>query len=534
MDIQAHIETIIEAIRALSISGIPSENKTQIENLVEALQILARKIDELTGENAQKDYELAQAKIKIEALLDMLWSPSRERFTKAPKHDPNQLELFPEEVDQSTVNKDSVSTNSLDPAKKKPRKERSSLWEEISDRVKTQIIEVNPSGDLTGLTRVGTDVFTRLRFNPGHFVKEIYHRHRYVDADKNIVMGDLPPIAKNKIVAGPRLLSHVIVNKYVSHLPIERTRKQFRQAGVELSKSTMGGWIEYAANKLAPLYRLLCEDVLNGGYVQADETRIPVYDRRKSKESGKHHTGYYWVYSSPERNAVVFEYQNGRSRAGPEAFLKEYQGALQSDGYVVYDMFEKKEGITLYNCWAHARRYFYRAKDVYPDGAKHVLHEIRKLYAIERKLRNKGASPAERKEMRQEKALPILDELKTFLDKQPAGSSKCPWWTAVQYTLNRWNRLKDYTANGRVEMDNNLVENRIRAIALGRKNYLFCGSHAAAQRGAILYSLLSTCELHGVPPSDWLEDVLSRIPSLPPEQIHTLLPYYYIPRTQVA
>jgi len=263
--------------------------------------------------------------------------------------------------------------------------------------------------------------------------------------------------------------------------------------------------------------------VLASDYVQADETPIRVQDRNRK---GKTHKGFYWVYHAPRDGLVVMDYQRGRGiRNGPTQFLVDYKGSLQSDGYQVYDDYDKhNKGVTAYNCLAHARRYFFDAKDNAPELAEHALTEIRQLYAVERELRKTDPSPQNRRRLRQEKAVPILKRFKRWLEANP-GLPQSPLGKAVYYSLAHWEKLSRYTEDGRIEIDNNLVENAIRPIALGRRNYLFAGSHDAAQRAAVIYSLLATCKKNDVNPQLWLADVLSRIPTHPAKRVHELLPH---------
>ena len=205
-------------------------------------------------------------------------------------------------------------------------------------------------------------------------------------------------------------------------------------------------------------------------------------------------------------------------------FLADFRGALQTDGYVVYDIFDTHTQITTYGCWSHARRYFFKARATQKVWAAFVLKRIRQLYAVERTL--KGCTPSECYRVRQAKSVPILQELKRWLDTHAgAGLPKSPWRKAVHYTLARWDKLTRFVHDGRMEIDNNRIENSIRPIALGRKNYLFAGSHDAAQRAAVIYSLSGTCKQHNINPEVWLSDVLRRIPTHPQEEIHELLPH---------
>ena len=334
------------------------------------------------------------------------------------------------------------------------------------------------------------------------------------------VVGELPARLIDKGMAEPGLLAHVTVEKYLVHLPLYRQRERFLREGILLPTSTLGNWIAQTAWHLTPLYDALKQEALQSGYVQVDETTIPVLDVQKK---GKTHRGYYWVYMAPQQNLVVMEYRRGRDRGGPVAFLDGYAGALQTDGYVAYDGFDQVKTITTYACWAHARRYFHQALDNDVVRATHALEQIKQLYAVERRLREQGASAKARQRVRQQEAVPVLKALKTWLEANP-GLPKSPWGKAVNYSLQRWKKLCRYTETGFVEIDNNLVENSIRPLALGRKNYLFAGSHSAAQRAAVLYSLLGTCKQHGVDPQAWLSDVLYRIPTHPMKQVHALLP----------
>ena len=253
--------------------------------------------------------------------------------------------------------------------------------------------------------------------------------------------------------------------------------------------------------------------------MQVDETTIAVQDARKQ---GATHRGYYGVYTAPTLKLVVMDYRKGRQRDGPLAFLDGYAGALQRDGYAAYDGFDKDPGITTYGCWAHARRYFHKALESEPERAGYVLEQLKALYAIERTVR--GEAPSVRRRVREREAKPLLDALKTWLEAN-GGLPRSVWGQAVRYTLTRWAKLVRYIEDGRVDIDNNAVERAIRPIAVGRKNYLFAGSHAAAQRAAVIHSLLGTCKLHGIHPQDWLSDVLSRIPTHPNKRISELLPH---------
>ncbi len=239
-------------------------------------------------------------------------------------------------------------------------------------------------------------------------------RPKYVDPAneaRGVIMAELPPRLIDKGMAEPGLLAHVTIEKYCDHLPLYRQRQRFQREGVALSTLTLGGWIAQSAWHLGPLYDALKQEALLSGYLQADETRIQVQDRKKK---GKTHRGFYWAYHTPEQKLFVMEYRKSRARAGPVAFLGGYAGALQTDGYVAYNVFDAHPSMTVYGCMAHARRKFYDCRSYEPEKAEHVLTKIRRLYAIERRLREEEASPARRRQVRQEQAQPVLAALKPW------------------------------------------------------------------------------------------------------------------------
>jgi hypothetical protein len=250
-----------------------------------------------------------------------------------------------------------------------------------------------------------------------------------------------------------------------------------------------------------------------------------VLDKNKK---GTTHLGYYWVYYDPVRKLVMFDYQEGRSGEFPKETLKNFKGYLQTDGYGGYDQFDKKNGVTTLNCWAHARRKFFEAKDYDKEMAEDVLAQIQLLYQIESYCREHNLVPEEIKALRQEHAIPILNNLhetlQTYLQTTLPSS---PMGTALQYTLKRWSKLVVYTEDGKLQIDNNLVENSIRPVAIGRKNYLFAGSHEAARRAGMMYSFFATCKLHNINPEQWLTHVFDNINDTYINKIQGLLPQNY-------
>lgn len=386
---------------------------------------------------------------------------------------------------------------------------------------KEHIIE--PQEDITGARKIGEVVTEVLEYTPGRFYVERYVRPKYVlPQGERIVIGELPTMPIPRGNAGPGLLSHLLISKFVDHLPFYRQVQQFKRQDIDIAESTISGWFSATCRLLEPLYQRLVTRVRQSGYLMADETPIPVQTKDKA---GATHKGYHWVYYAPHEKLVCFDYRKGRGRDGPQEFLESFRGMLQSDGYNAYDIYENKEGVTLFGCMAHARRKFENAKDNDPERAGYVLERMRKLYMIEREAKENNLSSDQRKELRTEQSIPVLQELERWMKEQlPEVLPKSSVGQAIAYTLGLWPRLTRYTQNGQVEIDNNLIENSIRPVALGRKNYLFAGSHEATQQAAMIYSFLGTCKINNIEPYEWLKNTLQRIPDQSIRELDELLP----------
>ena len=389
-------------------------------------------------------------------------------------------------------------------------------------------VTIEPAEDTEGLLRIGEEITEELDYKPGTFFVRRYRRPKYAKADgEGVLIGSLPTRPIDKGIPGPGLLAQILVDKYVDHLPLYRQGKRFERQGVKIADSTLGDWLRQAIIPLQPLYEAMKSHLLNSSYIQADETTIKVLDKDKK---GSTHLGYYWVYHAPESRIALFDYQKGRGREGPAQFLQHYHGDLQCDGYEAYELFESRPGVRVLNCMAHGRRYFEKAQDNDQQRAAFVLEKMQALYAIERRARELHLDVPARLALRQQNAVPILEELRHWLKANLTDVlPKSTIGEAIAYNLRRWDKLCIYASDGRLEIDNNLVENTIRPVALGRKNYLFAGSHDSAQRAAILYSILASCKICNVNPLEYLTDVLGRIQDHPINAIENLLPYNWKP-----
>jgi transposase len=391
-------------------------------------------------------------------------------------------------------------------------------------------IILEPIEDTSGLEKIGEEITEQLDYTPGKLLVRRYIRPKYakVVADgtgyTEVIIAPLPDFPIEKGIPAPGLLAQILVDKHVDHLPIYRQIKRYQRDGVKLSASTISGWLDATADLLRPLGNELIKAVLSGDYVQADETPLPVLN---GETKGAAHTGYLWAYHSPPDQLIFYDFQPGRGKEGPIHLLKDYTGYLQTDGYGVYEhaAIGGRKEITLIHCMAHARRYFEKALDNDKQRAEHVLREMQLLYAIERRIKEGNMPAGQILELRVQEALPVLQQLKTWLQANYSQVlPKSPIGKAIAYSLPRWDRLSLYTTDGRLQIDNNPVENAIRPVALGRKNFLFAGSNEGGKRLALFYSLLASCKKQQVNPWEYLKDILERMPTTKISQLRDLLP----------
>ena len=458
---------------------------------------------------------------ELRLLRRTIFGRSSERYIKT---DPDQLILdFGGEAQIEQECEYIKEQAPARPAKATPTKVRpvrKALPEHLERR--EEIIEPSPIPEAAKY--IGDSVTEALEYNPGYlYVRRIIRRKYALAGGEGVVIGELPSLPLPKSNAGASLLSHLLVSKYQDHLPLHRQIEMLRRGGVHLSPSTVNDWVAGAAELLEPLYDTLRGCVLGSDYIQVDESTIPVMDKDKPGATRK---GYHWVVRSPGQTGLFFHYDHG-SRAGRVAveLLRDFRGAVQSDGYGAYNIYENKSGVLLLGCWAHARRKFEQALSNDPPRAEYALAQIGRLYALERRMVEKNLSEQRIERLRKRIAYPILLAFEAWLEENHAcvlPSSLIG--KAISYTYSIYPRLVRYVVDGRYRIDNNLAENAVRPLALGRKNYMFCQNHESAARTAIIYSLLGTCKVQGVNPTLWLTDVLSRIQDHSVLRLDELLP----------
>lgn len=486
--------------------------KTSAEIAPQTITIPIAEYERLLSEQAFLKQQLADLK-------RMIFGSKSERFIPTDEAQLNMFsELLPLEAKSTKIE---IEAHTRIKEKQQPVR---NLLPAHLPRVE-EVIE--PSDKEADSIKIGEEVTELLEYNPGKvFVRRIV-RPKYKQAQsEKIIVADLPQLPIPKGNAGAGLLAYIQVSKWVDHLPYYRQVQMFKREGVQLSESTVGGWFSATCELLKPLYDRLVAEVKQASYIQADESPIKVLEQASNKKAKNSQTGYHWVYHAPEKRLVVFDYQTSRSSKGPDEFLKEFSGTLQTDGYAVYDKLKLGEPITRLSCMAHARRYFEKALDNDKHRANHALSLIKELYLIERKAQEEHLDTEAIHELRQQDAVPILNTFKTWLDEQhDLVTPKSTMGIAINYSLSLWDKLERYTEDGNYKIDNNLIENTIRPLALGRKNYLFAGSNEGARRAAMMYSFFATCKIHEVNPFTWLEDVLNKIPSYKINQIEDLLPH---------
>ncbi len=471
------------------------------------------------NEVAKYENEVVNLKILVDKLNRILFGSKKEKFIKEPV-DSSQLSLSFGELaqkDSSATDQTVKETITYERRKNENHKGRNKL----PDDLPVHEVVIEPSESTEGLVKIGEERTEILELAPAKFFKLVFVRPKYAEANgEGILIGQMPSRPIEKCLAGNTLLASILINKYVDHLPLYRQQQLFKRSGITIAPSTIDGWVSQLGALLEPLYNAMVNVVKNDGYLQADETPTRVLDKSKQ---GECHRGYYWVYHSPPKRMVVFDYQRGRNKEAPRKILDDFQGYLQTDGYACYAQYHTKKEVTHLVCWAHARRYFEQALTQDKVRAEYALEKIQKLYAIERELA--GCSPEERKQQRLQKALPIINELGKWIgDQNKQVLPKSAIGKAFLYSINLWDSLQNYLYNGDLLIDNNLIENTIRPNALGRKNYLFAGSDEGAKRTAMFYTFTGTCKLNGVDPMEWLKSVLERIADHKVNKLYELFP----------
>jgi transposase len=492
---------------------------------IEALKILVVEQRESLDSHTQ---QVEHLKLVIEKLRRMIFGAKSEKVIVQVEQ--FELQLEEAETEQASAEEKLQEPVAVTKPLPKARPSRKPLPAHLPREVVTHHPDQNCCPDCGGqLRNFGEDVAEILEYIPANF-KVIRHvRPKFACKQcERVVEAPAPSRTIERGLAGPGLLAHVLVAKYADHCPLFRQSEIYAREGVDLDRSTLAGWVGAASEVLAPLVDALRRHVLSATKIHADDTPVPVL----APGNGKTRTGRLWTYVRDERSAgentapaVWFAYSPDRKGEHPRQHLKNFKGALQADAYAGFHHLYGDGAIYEVACWAHARRKFHDIHVVHASPiTTETIHRIGALYGIEEEVRGK---PAElRREIRQARAKPLLDDLQSWMEKSLRQlSAKSETAGAIRYALSHWRALTRYVDDGLLEIDNSAAERALRAVALGRKNYLFCGSNSGGERAAAIYSLVGTAKLNGLDPEAYLRQVLIRIAEHPINRIEERLPW---------
>jgi transposase len=494
---------------------------------------LARRLQESDEQLQARNEELQRAKAQIALLEQKIDLLVRRIFgSQSEKLDPKQLELLLELQKEAHELGKAVASSKVEeanPNSSRRRAKRKERWPSdlpvVEEIIDPDAVKISPQS----WRYLDAEVSEQLDYQPARFLLRRLIRRKYVPrfAEDGVpIIAPLPASLQERCLAAPGLLAQIIVSKYCDHLPLYR-QEQIHQTrhGVHLPRQSMARWIGMVADWLRPIYQQIRTGVMAGGYVQVDETPI----RYLAPGHGRTRQGYLWTSSKPGGD-VVFHWQTSRAAACLDNIIPvDFSGTVQCDGYAAYRTFaQSRQGrISLAGCWAHARRKFHEAIEQAPRQAGWILRQIQLLYQVEKELREHRAGPQLRAATRAHRSQPVQQRIRRALVRLKATNYYLPqnlMGQAIDYTLAQWPMLSVWLNDGRIEIDNNLVENAIRPTAIGKKNWLFFGEAQAGERGAILYTLIESCRRRGIDPHAYLHDVLTRLPQMTNWQIKDVTP----------
>jgi transposase len=531
----------------------------ELQQLRQENELLRAQRQQLLEQHQQKERTIASLQHQLQYLLRRLFGRSAEKL------DPKQLQLFDTLLNQlapptpagpaaSTATPAPTDSTPVGPSSPSNGHGRRRL---PADLPRQKVIHDLPEAQKTcpccGQLRhvIGQEVSEQLDYVPSKLTVIEHVRLTYAcpqceaqaaETGPQITTATKPLSPIEKGLAAPGLLAYVLVSKYSDHLPLHRLERILERHGIEIARSTLCDWMAQCAHVLRPLYDLMVRRILQSKVIHTDDTPVDVLDKSRTQTR----TGRFWVYlGDPDQPFTVFAYTPSRSRDGPLEFLRNWgrdrRVYLQADAFGGYDgIYAGQAGgqVTEVACWAHARRKFYEARTSDVAVSTQALAYIRLLYDVEDTAKEQFAQhnpPAKcplsafRLALRQELAVPRLRQFRTWLESQQAQQGgpvlpKSPLGEALTYAFNQWDALNVYTTNGDLAIDNNASENALRRVALGRKNWLFCGSDNGGHTAAILFSFIATCQRHKVEPLAYLRDVLTRIAAHPASRLAELLP----------
>ena len=493
-----------------------ADAKRQVERQVAESAQRVEELERVLNETSTTYQELQQT--HAATLEELAWykrwtfGRRRERFTDGE----GQGHLFELDSPLADESQESATPDAESGTKVKSyqrRKKRKIDWDKL--RQIRHDHDLKPEEQLCSycnrqMDRIGEDITRELEFEPAKLEAHIHVRPKYACrlCKDGVSAAALPPRPIPGGIAGPGLITEVVVGKFGDHLPLYRLEDILTRYGVYLSRSTLCDWVKAAASLFRPLYELQRQRVLQSAVMWTDDTRVTVLGGKEGSFKG-----YFWTYIGDDGHPYsVYDFTTSHNRDGPASFLEDYSGYLHADAYTGYDAMFSGIGSSVLEvaCWAHTRRRFFNAVGNAPRQAHQVGEWIRQLYKIEHRAHD--VSIEARRKLRAAEAVPVLDKIETYLDElAPRALPKSALAKAVTYARNQWTALRRYTEDGRLTIDNNISERTLRHQAIGRKNWLFLGSEAAGPRAAVLYTILAGAKRHRIEPWTYVRDILLRL-----------------------
>ena len=499
-----------------------------IDDTLNALPVSLR--HEVHAELQHQDAKLKAAQTQIHILQEELRLLRAYRFGRSSeKLDPGQVDFLASEIFAAAATPEPKTEGAKEKLAKKPRPNHPGRhpFPEHLDRVVEQVplSEDEQNCDHCGgeMAVVGIETREELEEVPATLrVRQFLHEvGKCSCCTDKATMAEGPDRLIPRGSAGPSIHARVIVEKFVDHMPLDRQEKKFNRDDIYISRKTMSGWLKQLFPFLEGITQCILDELLSGDYIQADET--PVWMQTKDKV-GKHHKSYFWGYSRPD-GPVYFDFRTDRSRAGPRKILANFTGHLQHDAYQVY--FGLLGAIIRVACMAHIRRKFFEAEKAGDPRARRIMRMIGWLYNVEREAKKNDLDATARHKLRDARSRKIMHVLERRIMRMALDASITPGsklGKACRYALSNWEHMETYLSDGKLEIDNNLMENEIRPITLGRKNWLCLGSEVGGEMAAVYITLMANCKRLEINPRAYLEDVMRRLPGHNQTRLHELTP----------
>ncbi|MFY7825185.1 MAG: IS66 family transposase [Candidatus Planktophila sp.] len=485
--------------------------------------------DQLKNKSQLLEQDLYSVRYELQMIKKRIFGVKSEKRTSS---DQDQLQMdFGSDAETEEVIAEEKRTIEVAVKKGKTKPYQTGRVElpESLERI-DEVIE--PVGiDLSEMTKIGEEVTEMLHYIPGELKVKRIIRPKYVNkkSDQLATQVHIAPLPKghlDRFMATPELIAFLLVSKFTDHLPVHRLMRIFERHGIRIAHSTLSNWVQKGANLLIPLLEALLEEVIKSTYLMVDETPNRIIDRSKKENI---HQGYYWVYRDPEKGLCFYDYQPTRSNQAIEPMLVNFKGYLQCDGYAVYkSLYSHSKEVKLVGCMAHIRRKFVECEAEDRVRSAQALEFIQSLYALEREFAEVCADVTEVKAARQQRSAPLMQQFKSWLiEQQPQLRPKSATAKAVNYALEMFAPMSRYLEDGRLRIDNNLVENSIRPVTLGRKNYMYAGSHKTARNAGLIYSLIESCRINNQNPYEYLVEMIKTLPDTNHKDVVNLLPNNY-------